>query len=260
MSETEDTEIKSTQAGKAAQTGNGTQAGKAQAKPAAPELGRNAVWIFGQTICRLVTTIWFQLKVYGKEHVPTSGGVLLISNHQSYLDPIVVAVRLRRPVNYFAKSELFKNGMFAWLIRKLGAFPVRMGQADREAMRQAITHLQSGAILNVYPEGTRTADGELSPIQSGIALMVQRAPVPVVPVMIEGAFEAYPLHAKFPRPRPIHVMYGPALDLTGVKKSDIPPLIERTFRRMQAELRAKAGVSQNGEANTSAEDTSAEAT
>src|SRR6185312_9644763 len=105
------------------------------------------VWKFLQAICRVATTLAFDLKVYGAHRVPQEGGVLLVSNHQSYLDPVLLGVRLKRPLSYMAKSELFKHRAFAWLIRSLGAFPVKQGAGDVGAMKETIARLQEGRAL-----------------------------------------------------------------------------------------------------------------
>ena len=95
----------------------------------------------------------FDLKVYGRHHVPAKGGVLLISNHQSYLDPVLIGVYLERPMTYMAKSELFENKHFGWLIRALNAFPIKQRAGDVGAIKETIKRLKTGALLNVFPEG-----------------------------------------------------------------------------------------------------------
>src|SRR5262249_9837762 len=132
----------------------------------------------GRVICRIVSTQMFDLKVYGTHHVPPGGGVLIISNHQSFLDPVVLASQLRRPLSFLAKSELFEVPGFGWLIRHLNAFPVRQGEGDVGAVRETIRRLQEGHALNMFPEGSRSLDGEIAPIQAGIGLIVRRAGVP----------------------------------------------------------------------------------
>jgi len=94
------------------------------------------IWKLLQVFCRVVTTLLFDLKVYGSHRFPREGGVLLVSNHQSYLDPLLLGVRLPRTLSYMAKASLFKIAPFAWFIRSLGAFPVRQGEGDiRERKR-----------------------------------------------------------------------------------------------------------------------------
>lgn len=195
------------------------------------------VWKLAQTLCRIVTTLAFDLKVYGAHRVPSEGGVLLVSNHQSYLDPVLVGVRLKRPLSYLAKSELFRFGPFAWLIRALGAFPVKQGAGDVGAMKETIARLQEGRALNIFPEGSRTEDGELLPIEKGVGLVIRKAKVPVVPVVIHGSYDAWPKGQKFPRPHPIRILYGHPLDLSSMDREQIIETIGRTFREMFAELR-----------------------
>src|SRR5207244_1793322 len=145
------------------------------------------------------------IRIYGTRHVPKTGGVLLVSNHQSYLDPVLLAVGLERPLSYMAKSELFRNRAFAWLIRSLNAFPVEQGAGDVGAVKETIHRLQEGHALNIYPEGTRSDDGEMLPIEKGVGLVIRRAKVPVVPVVIDGAYRAWGKSMKFPRATPVRV-------------------------------------------------------
>ncbi len=199
---------------------------------------KTLLWKFGQGVCRMVSTAMFELKVYGMQHIPASGGVLIVSNHQSYLDPIALGAHLRRPMSFLARSTLFDHRFFGWLISNLNAFPVRQGEGDVGAVKETIRRLQEGHVLNIFPEGSRSEDGEIGPMQSGIALIVRRAGVPVVPAVIDGSFAAWPKGAKMPRRYPIRVRYGPAIDMSGMKGSEIVARIDSTLRRMFDELRA----------------------
>jgi 1-acyl-sn-glycerol-3-phosphate acyltransferase len=190
-----------------------------------------------QVIARLWTTLMFDLKVYGAHRVPQEGGVLLVSNHQSYLDPVLVGVRLRRPLSYLAKSELFKFPPFAWFIRSLGAFPVKQGSGDIGAMKETIARLQDGHALNIFPEGSRTETGELMPMEKGVALVIRKAKVPVVPVVIDGSFEAWPKQDKVFHSSPVRVYYGHPMDLSKLDRDEILETIDRTFRKMLTDLR-----------------------
>ena len=198
---------------------------------------QNRFWKLTRLIARPIMALVFDLKVYGRQHVPSKGGVLLISNHQSYLDPVLIGVYLERPMTYMAKSELFENKYFGWLIRALNAFPIKQRAGDVGAIKETIKRLKAGALLNVFPEGARTFTGELGPIEPGSALVIRRAGVPVVPCVIQGSFEAWPRTTKLPKPHPIAVMYGPALKVEGLKAAQVTQLIDRTLRDMIAELR-----------------------
>jgi 1-acyl-sn-glycerol-3-phosphate acyltransferase len=202
---------------------------------------RPLLWKSLQGVARLLTTLLFDLKVYGLRHVPAHGGVLIVSNHQGNLDPVVLGVRMVRPLSYFAKSELFEvNALCDGLLRSLGGIPVRLGSGDVGAVKETIRRLQDGHVLNLYPEGARSEDGEIGPMEKGVALVIRRAKVPVVPAVIVGSFEAWPKHRRLPRLWPVHVRYGPPMHLDGLEPDQILGTIDRTLRHMFAELRAVA--------------------
>jgi 1-acyl-sn-glycerol-3-phosphate acyltransferase len=200
---------------------------------------RSLFWKTLQLVCRIMGTLMFDLKAYGTENVPPLGGVLVVSNHQSYLDPVLLGIPLRRPMSYLAKSELFENRYFSWLIRALNAFPVRQGAGDVGAVKETIKRLQEGYLLNNYPEGTRTEDGSIGKIEPGAALVVRRAGVPVVPVVIDGSFEAWPKSKKIFHAHPIRLMYGPPMQISHLKANEITKIIDQTLRTMFAELKEK---------------------
>jgi 1-acyl-sn-glycerol-3-phosphate acyltransferase len=201
---------------------------------------RTFLWKSLQAFARICTTVLFDLKVEGQQHIPASGGAIILSNHQSYLDPVALGVKLRRPLSYLAKSELFKNRAADWLIRQLNGFPVRQGAGDVGAMKETIHRLHEGHLLNIYPEGTRTLDGEIGVIERGVALVVRRAKVPVIPAVIVGAFEAWPIQRKMFRSWPVRVRFGPALHLDGLSPAEVIATIDRTLRTMFDELRSRS--------------------
>jgi 1-acyl-sn-glycerol-3-phosphate acyltransferase len=200
---------------------------------------RSLLWKILQIPARFLTTNLFDLKVYGLENVPESGGVLLVANHQSYLDPVLVAVRLRRPVSFMAKSELFENPFLGWLIRALHAYPVRKGEGDIGAIRQAIQRLNDGYALNVYPEGTRTLDGNIAPLEKGIALIIRKVDVPVVPVAIHGSFQAWTKGSKLFHPHPIWLNYGKPLYLKELPAKTVLETLHGSMVSLFNELKQK---------------------
>jgi 1-acyl-sn-glycerol-3-phosphate acyltransferase len=196
-----------------------------------------ALWGIGRCICRAITTQLFDLRTYHSYNVPRAGGALLISNHQSNLDPVLLAVNLHRQVDYMAKAELFENSRFAWLIRALNALPVRRGEGDIAAVKEVIRRVGAGRVVTVFPEGTRTRDGQIGTILPGIAVIVRRAQAPVIPAVIDGSFQAWPKGSKLPRAHPIRIMYGKAMNFEGMKANQIIEEIGSTMRRMLAALR-----------------------
>jgi 1-acyl-sn-glycerol-3-phosphate acyltransferase len=199
------------------------------------------VFNVARTFCRIVCSVFFDLKAYGVRNVPKTGGVLLVSNHQSYLDPILLGVQVLRPISYLAKSELFSNPLFGWWIRQCNAFPVRQGAGDIGAVKETILRLREGGALNIFPEGSRSEDGRLQPIERGASLVIRRAQVPVVPVVISGSFRAWPRGKMIFRGTPIRLLYGPPLQLAHLRPDEISKIIETTFRSMLAELQKKTG-------------------
>ncbi len=193
---------------------------------------------FFRTCCRIAATVFWDLKVYGVEHVPVTGGALLLSNHLSFLDPAVIGVQLRRPASYLAKSELFEVPVFGRVIPKLNAFPVRQGAGDIGAVRETIKRLKEGRVLTVFPEGARSLSGELQPLQGGFTLIVRKAGVPIIPVGIEGSYQAWPRGQALPRTNPVRVKFGPALHVQEMKPAEIVTTVERAIAGLIADLRA----------------------
>src|SRR5688500_15169460 len=140
-------------------------AGDAAVPASVDEPGRDInhpswLWKLAQVVTRIGTTLYFDLKVYGKENVPGRGGVLLVSNHQSYLDPPLLGAHLPRPMSYLAKSELFENPVVAAIISWLNAFPVRQGAGDVGAVKETIRRLRQGHMLNVFPRSEERRVGK----------------------------------------------------------------------------------------------------
>lgn len=204
----------------------------------ADPLRRSLLWRTLQPLAKLGFATMFDLRAYGVENVPAMGGAVLAANHQSFLDPPIIAAPLTRPVSFMAKSELFTNPYFGLLIRNLHAYPIRQGRGDRAAIAETVRRLEEGYLVNIYPEGSRTENGELQPLQPGLALVVRRAKVPVVPVAIEGSFAAWPRERRLFRPHPVTVVYGPALRLHDLSADDATELLGQVLREMLHAVRA----------------------
>ena len=154
---------------------------------------------------------WFGLSVRGAEHVPSSGPALIVSNHQSILDPPLIGGATRRRIYFLAKAELFRIPVFGWLIRALHARPVRREGSDPRALRTAALLLKEGKALLVFPEGTRSLDGRLGEGKPGVGMLAVTSGAPVVPAYVSGTLEALPKGAVWPRRSQVSVSFGPAL-------------------------------------------------
>ncbi|MFH1422017.1 MAG: lysophospholipid acyltransferase family protein [Planctomycetota bacterium] len=152
--------------------------------------------------------VFFSARCFGSKRIPRKGGVLIACTHQSYLDPFVVGFSCARPVRYLARSTLFKNKLFAKLIRYYGAFELQRGEADIAAIRKCTELLTKGEAVLMFPEGTRSRNGEIAKLLPGAFLIAKRAAVPIVPAVIEGAIKAYPRGVLLPRFYPIKILYG----------------------------------------------------
>jgi 1-acyl-sn-glycerol-3-phosphate acyltransferase len=146
-------------------------------------------------------------------------------------------VQLRRPVSYLAKSELFENPYFTWLIRGLHAFPVRQGRGDVGAVKEVIRRLDEGHVLNIYPEGSRTDTGDIAPLEKGVALIIRKVSVPIIPVAIDGSFDAWHKDWKIFRPHPIRVKFGKPIDFHDKSAGQIVRQLEAEMRSLLMELR-----------------------
>ncbi len=146
----------------------------------------------------------------GREHIPKQGGALLVSNHLSFWDVFILGALLPRPLNYVARSSLFKP-VLGPLIRSVGGFPIQRDGFGSQGFKETLKRLRAGGIVTFFPEGTRSLDGELGALKPGIAALATRAKVPIIPAGIAGTFEAWPRHRKLPQPYPIRIHYGPLI-------------------------------------------------
>lgn len=157
----------------------------------------------------ILASLLFRIRAIGRRNVPREGGVIIACSHQSYLDPPLVGLLLPRQIHYLARASLFTGPRaFAWLMRSLNAIPVRREGGDRQSYRESVRRLRAGEAVLMFPEGTRTPDGEIGPLRPGVWNLARRAGVPVVPAVIDGAFEAWPRNRLLPRPAPIRVLFG----------------------------------------------------
>ena len=166
-------------------------------------------WI-GYGLSWLLAKVMGRLKVVDRRRVPRRGGVVLAANHTSYADPLLVGVASPRPVWFMAKSELFQVPVLGPLIKRVHAFPVKRGTADRQALRHAHELLTAGKAVNIFFEGGRSTDGRLLPPELGPSMIALRAGVPIVPVAVINADQMMPREGglKFAR---VTVIFGEPL-------------------------------------------------
>ncbi|NNM04499.1 MAG: 1-acyl-sn-glycerol-3-phosphate acyltransferase [Gemmatimonadetes bacterium] len=149
-----------------------------------------------------------RLDVVGRENIPSSGPFILVANHQSYLDPIIVQVLCPRPLHTLAKSTQFTGKFMGWVMPRTNAIPTRRYRIEPQAVRVVLRRLAEGKGVGVYPEGERSWDAEIQPFRRGTIRLLLKAGVPVVPCGLAGAYDVWPRWSKKLRRGRIRVEFG----------------------------------------------------
>ncbi len=161
--------------------------------PGAPWMRTFFVW----TICRVIVKILFKLvyriQVSGSEHVPRTGPAIYVCSHQSHLDPMITGIPIwDRPFTPLARATLFDTWWLSLIMKMFGTIAVSQGSGRAGPMKAMLKELQVGRCVMLYPEGSRTQEGFVAPLQSGFLLLVKKSKAPIVPIAIEGAFNVWP--------------------------------------------------------------------
>lgn len=209
------------------------------------------VHFFVQRLARAVFGLYFRCFGRERRNLPRKGGVIIAPTHRSNLDTPLVGSSARRPLRYFAKSGLFRGPITTWLMVAMGAFPVRRDTIDRSALLAALTVLESGEALVVFPEGERKSGSRIFPLLDGVTWLASKAQVPVVPVAIGGTEGAMGIGVRIPRPRTVRIVWGeplapPQVDdrgrLNREVKSQYSAELRETLQRMFDEVQRDLGL------------------
>ena len=204
----------------------------------------NRIWYQSLRICvRFAAVIVFRLKSSGLENIPSEGAVLLVANHQSHLDPPLVGCCSPRRMNYMARANLFKFAPFAWYIRSIDAYPIDLEGSRLSGVRETLRRLKRDEMVLVFPEGSRTFDGEMQPFKPGFVALAIRSRATILPVAIEGAYRAWPRKNRLPGLGRIHVHFGEPIEREDVRKlneNELQELVERKVRECHALLCSRA--------------------
>ncbi|MDR1885488.1 MAG: 1-acyl-sn-glycerol-3-phosphate acyltransferase [Synergistaceae bacterium] len=183
-----------------------------------------------QIFFRIYFVLYHRIRIVGMgdlekflASLPPGSPVILAANHESYLDPPAIGMAFPRRLRFIAWEGLFRVPVFAALIRALGAVPVSQENKNSAAglLREVIGFIKEGFSVLIFPEGERTPDGTLQPLEGGVALISSRTGAPIVPIWIEGTWEAYPIHYLFPRPRRVTLTFGAPI-FPGSLPDDMP--------------------------------------
>jgi 1-acyl-sn-glycerol-3-phosphate acyltransferase len=175
----------------------------------------------------------FKIRCRGRDLVPKEGPALVLSNHQSNFDPVLIGLACDRRLNYLARETLFKFAPFRWLINSLDAIPI-----DREGMglgglKETLKRLKREEMVLIFPEGTRTHDGEVARLKPGFCALAKRANAPLVPVAVDGAYQAWPRRQKLPGVSVIHIVFGPPIWPAEIERLDDRALVAEVERRIR---------------------------
>ena len=195
----------------------------------------SVLWI----VCRALGVSVFGVRTRFAEPLPERGGLIVLSSHQSHLDPLLLGLACDRRLSSLARSSLYAFKPFGAVITALDAIPIDREASALVAMKTVIRRLEEGAAVIIFPEGTRTATGRLGELKSGFALIAKRAGVPIVPVAIVGAWECWPKTRILPRPGRIRLEFGRVISPDEIAALDDRALVAECTARL-AELDATA--------------------
>lgn len=177
-----------------------------------------------------IIRLLFGIEKHGEKNIPKKGGALITCNHVDVYDPPLIGCASTRELYYLAKAELFRNPLFAWLIRKLNAIPITRGSFDRKGLKSALEILRSGNALVAFPEGTRSKDGELREFKLGVAKLALEAEVPIVPTCLDYSRKWI---KAFLRRRKIIIRFGSPLNPDSFS---LLPKNKEGYRRLTQEI------------------------
>lgn len=170
--------------------------------------GRIRAYRLLQPIAKALAWLLFRPKVVGAENIPGKGGVLIVANHPTYLDPVLLAVFAPRPFSFVAKRPLFYLPVVRTFLWLTDCVPVDQDAPDRRALRLSVQKLRGGDALVIFPEGTRSDHGKLRPFQLGPAMIAAESQVPIVPCGLAGFYNAWRMEAPIPKPARVAIVFG----------------------------------------------------
>jgi 1-acyl-sn-glycerol-3-phosphate acyltransferase len=183
---------------------------------------------------RLASVLFLRMRCKGREHIPAEGAALICANHQSMLDPPLIGLAFDRRLNYLARQSLFNSRLFGTLLHFLDAIPIDRDGSGLAGLKETLRRLRRGEMVLIFPEGARTRTGDVSPLKPGFVAVARRSRALLLPVALDGAFDALPPGALFPRPSVVHLVIGEPLPPEQVAALDDEALMAELERRIRA--------------------------
>ena len=187
-----------------------------------------------QTGCQLLGVALFRVRCGGRELMPSTGPALVLANHQSHLDPMLIGLASPRQLNFLARKTLFRFAPFRWLIQSLDAISLDRDGVGLGGLKETLRRLKADEAVLIFPEGTRSRDGAIAPLKPGFCALARRAGARLVPAGIDGAYDAWPRRHTLPGIASIHVQFGPPLLPEEVASLDDAALVAEVEHRIRA--------------------------
>ncbi|HYG79240.1 MAG TPA: lysophospholipid acyltransferase family protein [Pyrinomonadaceae bacterium] len=185
----------------------------------------------------LMSRLFWRISFKGLENIPKTGGVIIASNHQTYLDPLWMSLPVKREIRYLAWSESFDWPIVGKVIVLLGAWPIQIKKADRTAIRRSRQWMKNGGAIVIFPEGGRCGpDGALLPFEAGAARMALESNVPILPITIRGGHRAWPKGKRLPRFSKVELVYHPLQHVSVEEGEDARQASRRETDRLAATI------------------------
>ena len=192
-----------------------------------------AFYVTGRWCWKALFTFLGGIETRGLEHLPHRGPVILAPNHVSLLDPWIMCAAVPNPMRSMAADYLYKTPGLAQYLYCMGAFPLKQGQADLNAIGKAREYLNLGATVMIFPEGGCSPDGQPRPWLPGVALLALRSQSPVIPVIIQGSGNCLPLGTFLPRRTPLAVTFLPPVPPLPLRSEQVKKQVKEHLRRLE---------------------------
>ncbi len=211
------------------------------ARPGENAYGKPRFYRYCRYLCRFGTAWYWRIRSSGAENLPLQGGMLVLANHQSVLDPVMIGVCTQRQLTYLARKTLFR-GPGRWLIESLNAIPIDRDGFGLSGVKETLRRLKREEAVLIFPEGTRTRDGDVQRLLPGFVALARRGKVPLLPVALDGAYHSWPREQKLPRKAVVQVEFGqpiPPEQLKNYSDEELRAEVERRIRELHHRARAK---------------------
>lgn len=191
-------------------------------------LFKRCVQDFARLVVRLYMIVFHRIRVHGIENVPQQNGMIICANHQSNLDPIVVGSVMPRRTNYLAKETVFNFKPLGWLLEQFDTIAIDRDGMGVSGMKETLRRLKRNESILIFPEGTRSKDGEMNAFKPGFVALAKRVKSPLLPIGLDGTFASWPPGKLFPIPGRIHAVIGKPVqpeEFSGLSDDDIVELL-----------------------------------